>query len=102
MKKVYVQLDKKRRLEIDFNAMAAFEDETGDSLFTLGENLSAKQLRALLWAACLHEDPELKIETVGKHVTMKNLNEINEKLGEAMQASNGNSEQQSEEQSEKN
>lgn len=86
VKKVFVQLDKKRQLHLDFNAMVAFEDETGTSLFEMKDtdSMSAKTIRALLWACLLHEDESLDIKDVGKFVTLSNIQEISEKLGEAM------------------
>lgn len=92
---VKVTLDKERNLLMDLNAMVAFEDATGKSMLNMEtwKSLSAKDIRALLWACLIHEDKILTIEQVGKMIHAGNINEIQGKLngtwGNAMPESDG-------------
>lgn len=74
-----------RHLLIDLNALASFEDATGrDFTEAFAQSArSAKTIRALLWAAMLHENPDLKISDVGKWVHPGNLAQIAEAVGKA-------------------
>lgn len=82
---VKVELDKERNLFMDLNAMVAFEDKTGKSMLSMADlsSLTAKDIRAMLWACLIHEDETLTVEQVGKMIHTGNMNEINEKLNEA-------------------
>jgi len=73
---VDIKLDKKRKLILDLNAMVAFEDEAGKSVAEIGANMSMKDMRALLWAALLAEDPDVTLDTVGKHIYPQRLQEL--------------------------
>jgi len=78
---VNIMLDKERRLLFDLNAMAAFEDATGKSVFSLkAASLGAKDLRALLWSMLLHEDDTLTLKQVGSWITPGNMAGIAEQL----------------------
>lgn len=70
-----VKLDKERNLVLDLNAMVAYEDAVGESLFTAESlaHLSARQVRALLWACLLRDDPDITQEKVGEFITPKNF-----------------------------
>ena len=64
-----INLDRERTLKYDYNALALAEKETGKNLLTdLGSlrRLSITDLRSLLWAGLLHEDPELTVEAAGR------------------------------------
>jgi hypothetical protein len=80
---------KTRILVIDFNAQAAFEEATGLSVFdkkVLTNRPSPRIVRAMVWAALLHNDeqvafdefgrmtnpPELTVTAVGKLITHSN------------------------------
>ena len=79
MPEVEVKLgDKLRKLCFDFNAICRLEEKSGKNALSseTWNNLSALDVRALLWAACLKDDPELTIESVGEFITFKNLPEI--------------------------
>lgn len=93
---------RERRLVIDFNAQAAFEEATGLSIFdkkVLRARPTPVVTRAMLWAALLHDDeqvrfdefghitdpPELSVTAVGKLITRHNINEINQKVFKAFQ-----------------
>lgn len=82
-----IELDRPRRLRFDFNALASYEEATGTSV--LGDGLekslgSATNIRALLWAALLHEEPELTQQQVGAMMHLGNVNELSEKLRDAI------------------
>jgi len=82
---VPIVLDKERHLLLNLNAMVSFEEVTGKNMLrqeTMGE-LSAKDLRAILWACLLHEDEVLKLEDVGAMIHAGNMEEISDKLAEA-------------------
>lgn len=82
---VTIILDKPRTLRFTLNAMCAFEEATGKNIFSNAlNNLSAKEIRALLWACLTDEDPTLTIEQVGGLITLDNMTEVAEKLNEAL------------------
>lgn len=81
-----ITLDKLRNLRLDLNAMALFEEATGKSVFKIGSDMSARDLRALLWACLRYEDKNLTLESVGGMVTPQNLAEINTRLVAAFTA----------------
>jgi hypothetical protein len=89
-----------RVLVMDFNAQAAFEEATGLNIFdkkVLRSRPTPLVTRALLWAELLHADeqvrfdefgrmtepPELTVTDVGKLITSRNVNEINQKIFKA-------------------
>lgn len=94
--------ERERRLVIDFNAQAAFEEATGLSVFdkkVLTSRPSPRVVRAMVWAALLHDDeqvafdefgritnpPELTVTAVGKLITRANFNEAGQKAFKAFQ-----------------
>jgi hypothetical protein len=87
-KLVPITLDRPRRLLFDFNALAAAEEAAGCSLLSLdlAGRLSARILRALVWAALLHEDRDLTLEQVGAWLHPGNLRDIAEAVEAAFQA----------------
>jgi len=81
---VPIVLDKPRVLLMDMNAMVEFEKATGKNMLQqTATSITAKDLRALLWACLKHEDKDLTIEQVGSMIHAGNLQEVSEKLGEA-------------------
>ena len=86
---VPIELDKKRHLLLDLNAMVAFEEETGKNLFddkvskAFSTSFSPKDLRALLWACLLHDDENLTIRQVGSWIHTGNMGDIAGKLATA-------------------
>lgn len=82
---VSIELDKKRNLLLDLNAMVNFEEATGKNILQGAslDNLSAKDLRALLWACLLHEDKDLTLEQVGEMIHGGNMESIANKLTSA-------------------
>jgi len=77
-----IVLDKPRYLLLDLNAMVDFEKATGKRIWDLGDNISATDLRALLWASLRHEDTLLLPSHVGEMIHMGNLVEVGELLTE--------------------
>ena len=84
---VKVMLDRERTLVLDLNAMAAYCEATGKS-FLRGEVDMAKinevELRALLWACLLTDDPGLTREQVGAMVNVGNMPGVAAKLFQAV------------------
>lgn len=82
-----IELDRPRRLRFDFNAFAAYEEATGKNVLAgdLQADLSSvRGLRALLWAALLHEDPELTQQQVGAMLHLGNLTEMTGRVQAAL------------------
>ena len=63
-----IALDKPRLLILDFNAVVAIEEKTGDNALSAAfwKNASPKRIRGALWGCLLHDkkDP-ITIEKVG-------------------------------------
>ena len=65
VKPVPILLDKPRTMVMDFAAMEAFEDQTGLSAW--GREAwdgRPRTVVALIWAALLHEDPDLSLDAL--------------------------------------
>ena len=75
-------------MAFDLNAMVQFEEATGKSLINRaeGDEFSAKELRALLWACLAGDSPSLTLEEVGMMITPYNMAEVSGKISEMMQA----------------
>jgi len=82
---VKIQLDRIRKLKLDMNGMAAFEETTGLSCLdrTTWEKMNVRTMRVMLWAALLLEEPEITLTDVGKLVTLDNIEYVADKLREA-------------------
>lgn len=89
IKKIPITLDKPRNLVFDLNAFCELEDRFGDinAAFQALENGSVKAIRTLLWVGLIHEDENLTEKQVGKLVTFDNVQEIAEKINQAMSKS---------------
>lgn len=88
---VTINLDRPRTLRYGMNALAKIEDITGKSILALDLNkVGIKDLLAIVYGGLYHEDKTLTIEKVGDLIDeYSNLNEIAEKLGEALTAAFG-------------
>lgn len=90
MKKVVtITLDKERTLKYNLNALICAEEITGKKLASLGEDANGFDLsflRGMLFAGLKHEDKELTLEQVGDMIDMENMEDVTNKLGEAMQS----------------
>lgn len=87
-----IALDKPRRLLLDLNALITLQEKTGKNMLR-GEGWAQftdpdpAQIRLLLWAALLHEDPELTPEQVGTLIHTGNLEAVQRALEAATSAS---------------
>ncbi len=88
---VDIELDKPRKLRYDLNALCELEDRFDkpimEILSGIGEKMSIKLVRTLVWAGLIHEDEELTEKQVGTMVDMSNIMEVQEKLTEALSTS---------------
>ena len=85
-KVITINLDKERHLYFNLNSLIIVEKETGQKFNELGEdNMSLEMLRALLYAGLKWEDKSLNLDDVGELIDFDNLQEVMEKLGEAME-----------------
>lgn len=85
VKPVPIALDKPRSMVMDFAAMEAFEGVTGLSAW--GREAwdgNPRHVAALIWAACLHEDPDLSLDALKRMpcMTLANMAYLTERLGE--------------------
>mgnify|MGYP005750951813 CR=1 FL=1 len=81
---VEVELDKKRHLRYTMNALAEIEDALGVELSEMDKvKMNIKNVRIILWAGLIHEDPDLTQEEVGDMVDLANIKEVQEKVSEA-------------------
>jgi hypothetical protein len=87
---VKITLDKERKLKLDLNAMIAYEEATGKS-FLKGtvdlENLELKEMRTLLWAMLLSDDPSLTQAQVGAMIDASNMQQLAADLAEGIKLS---------------
>jgi len=87
---VPITLDKERLIEFEFNSFIELEEQTGKSavgpkaLEFWNETTTAKQLRYLLWAGLIKQNPELTLKQAGSLINGKNYGEIENKIQEAM------------------
>lgn len=87
MPEIEIKLDKKRKLVFDFNALCKLEETTGKNALR-GEtwsDLSALDVRALLWGALLRDDPELTLDQVGEFVNFGNLEDVTAAIQKAFE-----------------
>ncbi len=90
-----IELDRKRHLLFDWNSAAAVESitrknmlvkENWDAIF---RNMNVTNLRLLLWAGLVWEDPDLTIGDVGRmisRIAQNSLPAVIEQLNEAITA----------------
>jgi len=88
---VDIELDKPRRLRYDLNALCELEDRFNKPIMELlkdvGQNMSIKLVRTLVWAGLIHEDKDLTEAQVGEMIDLSNIIEVQEKLTEALSTS---------------
>lgn len=82
MKKITIMLDKERNMLFDLNTMSKYEDLTGKSSFSIGDDMGAKTIRALLFSCLSHEDESLTLENIGSMIDFDNMPYISQKLNE--------------------
>jgi len=79
---------KKRKLVFDFNALCKLEEMTGKNALD-GETWQqprASDIRILLWAALLRNEPELTLEDTGAMLTISSLSQVTESLRQAFES----------------
>lgn len=94
-KTVSITLDRERQMKLDLNAMSEFEELTGKSLFTIGEDMrQARYIRAMLFCCLKSGKEEITLEEVGDLIDVENFEYINERLNILMDKSYGKNEEQ--------
>jgi hypothetical protein len=91
---IMVDLDRPRRLRFDANALVAVEEVLGRPLQEIippdegraSRQVGFREMRALLWAGLLHEDPQLTLQQAGELLDLKQMNDIMAKVNEAITA----------------
>ena len=95
IKSVPIELDKRRNLRFDYNALCELEGHLGVSIPNLGNILASgsvglKEIRAILWAGLLHEDESLTVKKVGEILDdvkwTKNIDKITQAVLSAFEA----------------
>ena len=88
-KGIEVELDKKRILRFDLNALIDIEDEFGTvwALFERLEKMNMKDIRFALYSGLKHEDKDLTLEKTGELVALQDLNYVLDKIGESLMQS---------------
>jgi hypothetical protein len=85
-----VKLDKQRNFRFTFNAFCELEDVLDRPLTELQKGFKMKDLRALVWAGLLHEEPELTIEQAGDLIDeAESIEEVAEAVSKAIEAAMG-------------
>lgn len=85
---------KDRVLRYDVNAYAELETVLGKGLSEIGKQLrkgltGAREIRALIWAGLIHDEPSLTLQDVGRMLTMENFERVAQQAGEAISQSDG-------------
>ena len=85
---VKIMLDRERTLRLDLNSMCKYERATRKNLFDgslSGTSMSASNMRAMLWACLLDDDPTLTLKQVGSLISADNMTEVASRLNEAFE-----------------
>lgn len=103
-KGIKITLDKERILNFDLNAFCELEEIFGDidKAFKALDSGSMKAIRGLLYAGLKTDDETLTIKKVGSMITMDNIGEISNVIGNALGGSMPEVEEASEDEEEKN
>lgn len=80
---VKINLDKERTLHYNLNALEKFEELTGVTVDKIGQSMSMKVLKALVFAGLMFEDKKLTLEQVGDMIGMEDIQRVSEAIGEA-------------------
>lgn len=82
---VTVQLDRPRKLLVNFNALALLEDRTGRSVMQRESWASMKlsDVRLMLFAALQTDDPTITEKQVGRMLNMGNLQYVVQQITQA-------------------
>jgi hypothetical protein len=87
---VTIQLGgKERHLLITMNSLIAIEEKTGRNVLEgdiIPEKMALKDVRLLVWAGLLHEEPNLTLEEAGAMIRLDSLATLAAALGTAIKA----------------
>lgn len=92
---VMANLDRPRRLRYTMNALVNLEELLGRPFFDVLQDFGAghlglRELRGILWAGLIHEDPDLTVEQAGALLDEAgDLQTVALQIGEALQAAFG-------------
>ena len=83
---VPVKMDKERTFRYNYDAFELIEETLGTPFASLKvEQLRLKELKVIIWAGLVHEDPELKLEDVGPLIDeAESIQYVAEKMNEAV------------------
>lgn len=83
MREQIIALDRERHLRFTMNSLVAIEEQTGQDMAEYAKQLASKNgklrvadIRLLLWAMLLDEDPTLTVQAVGSMIPMERLGEV--------------------------
>lgn len=102
-KGIKINLDRERTLNFDLNAFCELEEIFGDinKAFNALDSGSMKAIRGLLFAGLKTDDETLTIKKVGSMITMDNIGEISNIIGNTLGAAMPEIEEVSEDEDEK-
>jgi hypothetical protein len=83
-KPVTIALDRERQLIYDLNAICSFEDATGQSVIEALRNLTMVNIRALIWAGLLADDPDLTLTQAGGLIRFTDIASVTQALRDAL------------------
>ena len=78
-----IKLDRERHLRFDLNALELIEDITGKPITEIGENVSLKVLKAMIYGGLKWEDKELTPIQVGEMISLDNIKEVSQAISDA-------------------
>ena len=72
---IFLELDRKRKFVFDMNGLCTAEEKLGKSVFKCvnWKDLGVRDLRLLLWAGLLGEDPTLNQDDIGRMFHSHNI-----------------------------
>lgn len=85
-----IEIDRKRKFCLDLNAFCELEKRLGKSLFKVikWDDMGFNDMRLLLWAGLLSDDPELSFDRFNEIMTMPQLMKlmplVHDMLGRAL------------------
>jgi hypothetical protein len=82
---VEIQLDKKRIFKFGTHALAELEDALGHSLSKLGDDIGIKTMVKMVWAALLHQLPDLTYKEAADLMDYSTFDVISKKITEALE-----------------
>ncbi|MDT0149978.1 hypothetical protein Q9R38_25905 [Priestia aryabhattai] len=69
--------EKEYTLRYDLNALVELEEKLGVPLSEMGKiQITIKNVRSMLWAGVIHQEPEITEREIGSYVDMENMEEV--------------------------